>query len=178
MFGRADVQAGSQDYEQARQMGGLLARAGAVVVTGGYGGVMEGASLGATEAGGEAEGVVCRAFEGRSPNPYLTRLHWTNNLFERTQILIERADGYVALAPRTGTLSEVVTVWAHFKAGHLSRRPLLLVGRPWEQLFSAMADTGVVEQDLLNWSIIAADVGEAAARLTDWTTSTGMVHDG
>ena len=42
--------AGREDYELARHLGGLLASAGAVVLCGGHGGVMEGVARGAAEA--------------------------------------------------------------------------------------------------------------------------------
>lgn len=51
VFGSALPLEGSAAYEEARLTGQLLARAGYVVLNGGYGGVMEGASRGAREAG-------------------------------------------------------------------------------------------------------------------------------
>ncbi len=75
VFGSSEPLEGEPLYEQARRVGALLAAAGYRVVTGGYGGVMEGASRGAIERGGEAIGVVCGAvFPARSPNRYLTEV--------------------------------------------------------------------------------------------------------
>jgi len=51
VFGSSEPAAGDPLYEAARRVGSLLAGAGYDVVTGGYGGVMEGASRGAVEAG-------------------------------------------------------------------------------------------------------------------------------
>jgi predicted Rossmann-fold nucleotide-binding protein len=50
--------AGREDYELARHLGGLLASAGAVVLCGGHGGVMEGVARGAAEAGGLVVGIL------------------------------------------------------------------------------------------------------------------------
>ena len=56
--------------EWAEEVGLLLARGGAVVITGGLGGVMRAASRGATSGGGEAIGLA-PALEaaGRAPLP-------------------------------------------------------------------------------------------------------------
>ena len=141
----------------------MLAEEGYVVVTGGYGGAMEAACRGAAEAGGEAEGVVCRAFSGKTPNSFLTRVVWTDDLLARTRTLVESVDAYVALDPRTGTLAEVVTVWALYKAGQLDGRPLVLVGEGWKRLHSTFLETGIVERNLLEWSVCVSDPRQALA---------------
>ena len=61
VFGSSDPRPGDEAYELARRAGELLARSGWAVLSGGYGGVMEGASRGAREAGGEALGVTVAA---------------------------------------------------------------------------------------------------------------------
>lgn len=68
VFGSADPPEGDPLYELARTVGGLLVNAGYGVLTGGYGGVMEGASRGAAEAGGVAIGVTCAVFGDRAPS--------------------------------------------------------------------------------------------------------------
>lgn len=85
-------------------------------------------SLAAFQAGGQSEGVVCRVFADRTPNPYLSRRIWTSDLFERTRVLYGRADGYIALEPRTGTLWEVVELWALAKARKGLDKRLVLLG--------------------------------------------------
>src|SRR5512146_2733274 len=63
VFGAGAPRPGSGVYSEAVTMGRLLAEAGFVVATGGYGGVMEGASRGACEAGGHVIGVTCDRIE-------------------------------------------------------------------------------------------------------------------
>ncbi len=168
VFGRADLEPRSCGYAQAEELGALLAGAGCVVLNGGYAGAMEGVSRGALSAGGESEGVVCRAFAERLPNPYLTRLIWTDTLMERTRVLLERADAYVALEPRTGTLAEVVTLWSLLKAGHLPRRPIVVVGEAWADLVDALGRSGIVEENLLNYTVRAAAPRHAVGALANW----------
>ena len=72
VFGSSEP--GEEDplYQLARSVGSLLARAGYDVISGGYGGVMEGASRGAREAGGRALGVTTSAFTRGGGNKYLS----------------------------------------------------------------------------------------------------------
>src|SRR5512134_1709123 len=69
VFGSSAPRPGSADYEAARTLGRLLARAGFVVQTGGYSGIMAGASQGAAEAGGHVIGVTCAQIERFRPIP-------------------------------------------------------------------------------------------------------------
>lgn len=49
---------GTELYEQAREVGGLLAERDHEIVCGGLGGVMEAACRGASEAGGHTIGIL------------------------------------------------------------------------------------------------------------------------
>lgn len=144
VFGSSEPREGDPLYEQARTVGRLLAADGFRIVTGGYGGVMEGASRGAREAGGAAMGVVCAAFRGRAPNRFLTEVVETADLHERTRTLIEAADGYVVLWGKSGTLAEAALVWALVRAGSLDARPVLVLGASWERLLRHLAESGML----------------------------------
>ncbi len=146
---------------EAVELGRLLAAAGYGVVCGGYEGAMEAVSRGALEGGGEAEGVVCRAFPLRSPNAYLTRTVWADDLMHRTSLLLERSSACVALDPRTGTLAEVANLWSLQKAGHLPPRPLVLVGEAWAELRALLERNCTVEANLLEWCICVAGPRQA-----------------
>jgi uncharacterized protein (TIGR00725 family) len=92
--------------EQAYRVGALVARAGAVVVTGGLGGVMEAASRGAAEAGGLAVGLLPGG-DRRAANPWVG-LALPTGLGEARNVLVVRAaDAVVAVGGGYGTLSEV-----------------------------------------------------------------------
>ena len=109
VFGAYEPRPGDVAYEQARGVGDQLGRLGYSVITGGYGGVMEAASRGAVEAGGEALGVIC-TFWGRTPNRFVTQVVPTDGLDERIGVLVDRADGgYVILPGATGTVPAKLT---------------------------------------------------------------------
>jgi hypothetical protein len=145
VFGSSEPREGEPLYEDARRVGALLAAEGWRIVTGGYGGVMEGASRGAREAGGGALGVVCSIFGDRRPNPYLSETAHTDDLHERTRTLVEACDAYVVLWGKSGTLAEAALVWALQRAGSLNARPVLLLGDPWERLLRHLVESGMLE---------------------------------
>src|SRR5690606_16486103 len=71
VYGGGSPKPGDPAYQQAYELGRLLAEAGYTVMTGGYSGTMEATSRGAKEAGGYVIGVTVGLFEraGLSPNP-------------------------------------------------------------------------------------------------------------
>jgi len=93
-------------YEQAREVGLCLARAGAIVLTGGLGGVMEAACRGAREAGGLTVGIL-PGEDTRAANRYVWLPIATGMGQARNVILILSASAVVAIAGEAGTLSEI-----------------------------------------------------------------------
>ena len=90
----------------AEQVGRLLARGGAVVVTGGLGGVMAAASRGAATAGGQTIGIL----PGTAPddaNEYVRIPIATGLGVARNLVVVTAADAVVAVGGRHGTLSEI-----------------------------------------------------------------------
>ncbi|HSD85483.1 MAG TPA: LOG family protein [Anaerolineae bacterium] len=133
VFGSNSPQVGDFDYEQARELGCLLAQAGYVVATGGYFGTMEAASRGAKEAGGHVVGVTTSLFDEvrLHPNAYLDEEIKFPTLFQRLHHLVTMADAWVALPGGIGTLSEVALTWSLLQVGEVKRQPFVLVGEMW-----------------------------------------------
>ena len=133
VVGPADA-ARPTDLDQATQVGRLLARAGAVVLTGGHHGVMRAAAVGAQEGGGVSIGLLPGADRaaGATEHTYLL----PTGLGElRNGLLVRSADAVVAVGCSWGTLSEIA----------LARRtgvPLVLID-PWD----LPDDVGVVVPD-------------------------------
>lgn len=95
---------GEDLLEAARVVGRTLAEHGAVVLTGGRGGVMEAAARGAREAGGMVIGVLPDLSDG---NPYLSVRIRTGMGHARNAILVQSADAVVGVGGEFGTLSEL-----------------------------------------------------------------------
>jgi uncharacterized protein (TIGR00725 family) len=90
----------------AQRVGAAIARAGATLLTGGLGGVMEAASRGAKEAGGLVVGVLPTGARGDG-NAQLDVEIVTNMGHARNVILAHSADALIAVAGGYGTLSEI-----------------------------------------------------------------------
>ena len=137
VFGSAQPQPGSTPYEQARDLGRLLAQAGFTVINGGYTGTMEGVSQGATEVGGVATGITCAIFDTRRPggNSFLTEAIHTPDLMARLRTLIELGDGYVVLDGGVGTLLELFLVWNLLAIG-IANKPCILIGAQWRRVLA------------------------------------------
>jgi hypothetical protein len=124
----------------AEAVGAELARRGAVVVTGGLGGVMEAACRGARSAGGTTLGILPGDDRGAA-NPYVDVAVATGMGELRNGLVVRSADGLVAIAGGAGTLSEIALA---LKAG----KPVAGIGT-WDI-------EGVVQ---------AADAADAVARV-------------
>ncbi len=115
--------AGPERLEVAEEVGRLLAQRGAVVVTGGLGGVMEAASRGAASAGGMTVGLLPGAARGEA-NEWV-RVAIPTGLGElRNGLVVRAADAVVAVGGGYGTLSEIALA---LKAG----KPVVAIGS-WE----------------------------------------------
>jgi hypothetical protein len=90
----------------AEDVGRGIARAGAVLVCGGLGGVMEAAARGAKHEGGVTLGLLpgSRRADG---NPYLDCVVATGLGHFRNFIIAHTADALIAVGGRYGTLSEI-----------------------------------------------------------------------
>ena len=92
----------------ARELGAEIARAGAVLLTGGRGGVMAAASAGARTAGGLAVGLLPGIDAASSPpNEHLDVTLFTGLQQARNQVLVLSAAAVVAIGGGWGTLSEI-----------------------------------------------------------------------
>jgi len=99
-------EASEAEYAAARALGAALAAAGAVVVCGGRGGVMEGAARGAAEAGGLTVGILPGA-DAREANAWISVALPTGMGEARNALVVRAAEAVVAVGGEWGTLSEI-----------------------------------------------------------------------
>jgi uncharacterized protein (TIGR00725 family) len=94
------------EIDQAEAIGAGLARAGAVLVCGGLGGVMHAAARGSEEARGTSIGIL--PGDDRDPgSPHLTVAISTGMGETRNAIIVRTSDVIIAISGEFGTLSEV-----------------------------------------------------------------------
>ena len=139
VFGSSRPEEGHADYAEAFELGRALAAAGFAVCTGGYGGVMEGVSRGASESGGRVLAVTSSFFKARV-NRWVeeeTRMPtWQERLFE----LVRLGDGYVACKGGTGTLVELAVVWEMLNKRAMEHRPFVVLGDFWEPILTRVRE--------------------------------------
>ena len=90
----------------AEEAGAEIARAGAVLVCGGLGGVMEAAARGAKSAGGLTVGVL-PSYDAQSASEFIDIPIVTGMGHARNVIIAATAHALIAMAGAYGTLSEI-----------------------------------------------------------------------
>jgi uncharacterized protein (TIGR00725 family) len=98
--------ASGEQYEQAREVGRLIANRGGIVICGGLSGVMEAAALGATEVGGTAIGILPDE-DRRRQNEFLSYSVATGVGQARNLAVVCSGDVVIAVGGEYGTLSEI-----------------------------------------------------------------------
>ncbi len=90
----------------AEEVGTLIAKKGAILITGGLGGVMEYASRGAKQSGGLVIGIL-PGTDKRTANEYVDIPIVTGMSHARNTIIARTADCAIAIDGKYGTLSEI-----------------------------------------------------------------------
>ncbi len=167
VFGAGNTPPDHPVLAEAESLGGLLAEAGFVLICGGYGGTMEAASRGASQAGGQVVGVTMDLFAPRlEPNRWLTKEQRVKDFLPRLKRLTS-ADAFVVLQGGIGTLTEATLTWSLLQTGQISPRPFVFVGESWHRLFAALrAETFMSEADFSLVTVVGS-VDEALAILKD-----------
>ena len=144
VFGGSQPKEGSPAYQEAYELGKLLAEAGHTILTGGYIGAMEAVSRGASEAGGHVIGVTCAEIERWRPvkaNGWVKEEWRRETLMERLQALVERCDAAIALPGGPGTLTEIALTWNLIIVHAMPPKLLILVGEGWKVVFDQFFDS-------------------------------------
>lgn len=137
IFGSSKPLNNEEQFLTAYILAKELAINGFDICTGGFNGIMEAASKGAVEGGGEAIGVTVNLW-GRQLNKYITREIKCNTLLERVHKLVELGDGFVVLQGGTGTLLELAVVWEYINKGLMGIKPIACYSSIWKTIVSEM----------------------------------------
>jgi len=95
----------------AEAVGGLLGRAGAILVCGGLGGVMEAAARGAAAVGGLTVGLL-PGTQAEDANPYIALPLPTGLSYARNILVVRASQALIAIEGSYGTLSEIALALA------------------------------------------------------------------
>lgn len=163
VFGGSWPRPGHPAYQEAYVLGEELAKAGYVVLNGGYIGTMEAVSRGARENGGHVIGFSCDEIERWrkvQPNPWVSEVKRFETLRSRLMAMVDTCDAAVALSGGVGTLAEVSMMWNHLLTLSIPLKPLILLGPQWEividHFYSHMGD--YVPQNQREYIKLASDI--------------------
>ncbi len=138
VFGGSAVKPGSDYWNAAEQIGSEIAKLGGIVISGGYGGIMEAASKGCAEAGVEPVGVVCHNLLDSQPNPYLKHVWDLDRWDQRLFALVWLSDSYVVMPGSSGTLVELSMVIETQNKGFLPKRKTVCYGDYWQHVVGSI----------------------------------------
>ncbi|MBA4420761.1 MAG: DNA-binding protein [Anaerolinea sp.] len=173
VFGGASPQPGSAAYQQAYNLGKMLAGRGHTVATGGYIGTMEAVSRGANEAGGHVIGITCAELERFRPtkaNPWVLEEIKYETLHQRLGALIEICDGAFALPGGVGTLAEISVMWNQLLIGAIHPKPLILIGSNWKRVIDGFysSQDGLIPEHDKKWLKYADKIEAGMEILSIW----------
>lgn len=136
----------------AEEVGRRLAEAGAVLVCGGLGGVMEAASRGAAQAGGTVIGII-PSDSIEHANPHCTHVVATGIGHARNLAVVASGEAVIAVGGEWGTLSEIgfarrlgrtvatLRSWRARGEGAMEEMPGVSVAESPQQAVSAALDS-------------------------------------
>ncbi|MFV1951798.1 MAG: LOG family protein [Nitrospinota bacterium] len=133
VFGSSKIQDNLHEYKAAKGLGELLGKNGYDICTGGYDGLMSAVSEGGKIGGAKVKGITMEIFD-LPPNKWLDEEIKVKNFFPRLEILLEKVDGYVALAAGLGTMAEVLLAWSMLSIDAIKSKPLILMGDFWKEI--------------------------------------------
>lgn len=137
VFGSARFKEDHPEYIKARELGGLLAKSGHTVVTGGSAGIMEAANRGAFENGGESIGLNIQLPNEQSANPYTTDSLSFRYFAPRKIMLSYSSNVFVVFPGGFGTLDELFEIVTLVQTGKMPPVSIVLVGSAfWKPLDS------------------------------------------
>jgi uncharacterized protein (TIGR00730 family) len=166
LFGSARVDEGSAPYESARAVGKRFAEVGWAVVTGGGGGVMEGANRGAKEGNGLSVGFNIVLPHEQAPNPYLDIAYTFDHFYARKVCFVRPSEGFVIFPGGFGTLDELYESLTLIQTGKIKHFPVVLFDvdywRPMaEWIKERLLAEGMVSRDDLELLHLTDDVESA-----------------
>ena len=137
VFGSARFGENHPEYIKARELGGLLAKFGHPVITGGSRGIMEAANRGAYENGGESIGLNIQLPHEQSENGYTTDSMGFKYFAPRKVMLAYSSGVFVVFPGGFGTLDELFEIVTLVQTGKMPPVSIVLVGSEfWKPLDS------------------------------------------
>ncbi len=150
VFGSARTQPGSADYQSAVECGKLLVENGYSVITGGGGGIMEAASKGAFEAGGNVVGLNIELPMEQNPNKYQTCSLNFRYFFLRKVSFLKYSTAFIVYPGGFGTLDELSEVLTMVQTEKINMVPIIFVGKKFYQGLIDWFKTTLIDEGMIS----------------------------
>ena len=164
IFGSARLPQDHKYCKMAYELGGLLAKNGHAVVTGGGPGIMEAASHGAYEIGGRTIGLNITLKHEQFPNPYLTDCLTFEYFFARKVSLAMAAKVFVFFPGGFGTMDELSEILCLMQESKMPKMPVFLIGKAYwksfDKIIREMIKLGTINEKDVNIFKITDDLTE------------------
>ncbi len=135
IFGSARTAPHDPAYHKAVAVAAAFARESFTVITGGGGGIMEAATKGAAEAGGNSVGLNISLPHEQTPNPYANIQLNFHYFFIRKVMFVKYAMAYIIMPGGFGTLDELFEAVTLIQTQRIRPLPVVLVGSDyWDGL--------------------------------------------
>jgi len=172
VFGSARIGRENPLYEQARQVGEELARAGLAVITGGGPGVMEAANRGCRDGGGLSIGCNIELPFEQDMNDYVDLGIDFRYFFVRKTMFVKYAEGFVVFPGGYGTLDELFEALTLIQTGKVSHFPVALFGsKYWAGLLRWLEDPVLSEGNIAPKDVELFKVCDDAEEVVEHVTS-------
>ncbi|WP_051473662.1 LOG family protein [Aquimarina macrocephali] len=148
LFGGAGKNQESIEYKETILIGSLLTKNGYIIKNGGYGGMMEAVSKGASIEGGKAIGITCKQVGSEKGNKFLSETVVTKKLYERLELLIQETSIFIVQKGGIGTLSEVFLTLDIIRKDKSVHRPkVFFIGDFWNNIIEVLKSTIIPEYE-------------------------------
>jgi hypothetical protein len=142
MFGSARTPAGDPYYEMARTTASLAVKNGYGVITGGGGGIMEGANKGAYEANGTSVGLNIQLPFEQMPNKFIRTLLSFRHFFCRKVMFLKYTSAVIVLPGGFGTLDELFETLTLVQTQKSQKLPVVIMGKAfWAGMMTWLRDS-------------------------------------
>ena len=173
VFGSARIEEDDPYYQQAVQVGRLLAEAGFGVITGGGPGIMEAANRGAREAGGLSVGCNIELPHEQGTNEYVDLSINFRYFFVRKTMFMKYAEGFVIFPGGFGTMDELFEALTLIQTGKVLDFPVVLMGTDhWRDMLEWVRD------ELLREGLISPDDTELLHATDDPAEAVRLIVEG
>lgn len=173
MFGSARIKPQDVIYQSTEKLAFLLGQEGIDVLTGGGPGLMEAANKGC-RAGKEKTGTKSKSFGitiqlnqfEEKPSEHLDIKHHHRKFSSRLDDFMRLSHAIVVVPGGIGTLLELYHSWQLLQVGHISERPIILLGKDfWKGLFQWTEEVqlvkGLISKEDFKWIHIVDSPEEA-----------------